>query len=58
MSADLHTTEFLSTFTDIHVIKEGLAKEFLLAFDVTTKDVGGRTVTEAGLRGIPGGWAG
>lgn len=41
-------------FHNVHNLKEGLAKEFMLAFNVTSRDVGGRTVSHAGLRGIPG----
>lgn len=50
----IETGTLAEAFTHIHSIKEGLAKEFLLETLITSNALAGKTVSGAGLRGIPG----
>lgn len=46
----------IDQFADIELVKDGLAKEFVIAMRVKKGpgDVTGKTLSQAGLRGIPG----
>lgn len=49
-ASDITGEAFLLDFKDIHEIKAGLAKEYILEAVVTGGDVPGHTVSGAGLR--------
>jgi uncharacterized protein with PhoU and TrkA domain len=52
--SDITGSAFKSDFKEVHEIKAGLAKVFIIQAYVTGGDVAGQTVSGAGLRGIPG----
>ncbi|KXZ47579.1 hypothetical protein GPECTOR_34g738 [Gonium pectorale] len=52
---DVDREDFKSSFTKLRAIKDGSAKEFIIGVRVRKRsDVVGKTVSAAGLRGIPG----
>ncbi|KXZ47562.1 hypothetical protein GPECTOR_34g721 [Gonium pectorale] len=52
---DADREDFKSSFTKLREIKDGSAKEFIIGVKVRKRsDVVGKTVSAAGLRGIPG----
>ncbi|GFH22081.1 uncharacterized protein HaLaN_19489, partial [Haematococcus lacustris] len=53
-AAELESTEFTAAFTDIHPLKDGLNKQFIVGFRVLAGTLANKTVSGAGLRGIPG----
>ena len=54
IASDITGSTFLSDFTDVHEIKAGLARVYILEAIATGGEVVGHTVSGAGLRGIPG----
>jgi len=52
---DVQSTDFQANFTEVHLVKDNLAKSFIVSFAVKPKSrLVGKTLAEGGLRGIPG----